>query len=223
MLCLIPYLFSLAIKKAVARCAGGDKRPNKGTARLRPFGLLLLVVLGATALPVVGLGVSALEAQDDDHGAVNLEYRVKAAYLYQFGRYVEWPESAFPQADSPFVIGVWEGDPILPELEEVARIKTINNRPIKIRRLSLPGEARTCHIVYLSASVAADKQTDVIHQVSGLGVLLVGEVRDFLAWGGTIRFFVEDNKIRLQISRKAAERDGLVISSKLLQVAYVVD
>ncbi len=221
MLSIKLYSLLLPVKRLATSCAGGSKHPGWRVAWERAVGLLAIIIC-ATALSVIGgVVVSTLYAQDDE--TANLEYRVKAAYLYQFGRYVEWPESAFSHSASPFVIGVWDGDAIIPDLEEVARVKKINDHPIKIRRLLLPGEARTCHIVYLSAMVAADKQIEVIRQVTGAGVLLVGDVREFLSWGGTIRFFVEDNKIRLQISRKAAERDGLVISAKLLQVAHVVD
>jgi hypothetical protein len=163
-----------------------------------------------------------LRAQEEET-AVNREYRIKAAYLYQFGRYVEWPAKAFPNPQSPFVIGVLESDPIVADLSQIAKIKKIQDREIQIRRFSTPADIRPCHIVLLSASVSPDAQKDVLRRLSGTNTLTVGDTAEFLSAGGMIRFLMEENNIRLQISRKAAERDGLSISSKLLQVARVVD
>jgi hypothetical protein len=164
-----------------------------------------------------------LHAQEDEETAVNREYRIKAAYLYQFGRYVEWPAKAFADAKAPFVIGVMEGDPIGADLTQIAKIKKIQDRPIKILRFSSPPDIRGCHIFFLSGSLAAEKQKDVIRRIAGMNTLTVGESDEFLNMGGIVRFVMEENNIRVQISRKAAEREGLSISAKLLQVARVLD
>ena len=88
-------------------------------------GVLLLLALLFCQTPLVA-------QQEDDEMSTNREHQIKAAYLYQFGRYVDWPAKAFRDAKSPFVIGVLEQDPLLPDLEQIARIKKIQDRPIEI-------------------------------------------------------------------------------------------
>jgi len=164
-----------------------------------------------------------LGAQEDEEMSASREHQIKAAYLYQFGRYVDWPAKSFSSPKAPFVIGVLDQDPLIPDLEQIARIKKIQDRPIKIRRFSSASDIRACNILYLPAALAPEAQADVIRKVGRQGVLLVGDSPGFLDRGGIMQFVVEDNRIRLVISRKAAEHAGLTISAKLLQVARVVD
>jgi hypothetical protein len=166
---------------------------------------------------------SLLNAQEDEETAVSRESRIKAAYLYQFGRYVDWPAKAFPDAKAPFMIGVLENDPISSDLIQIAKIKKIQDRPIQIRRFASAADIRACHILYLPASVTPEVQKEVLHRLAGTYTLTVGESSEFLNMGGIVRFFMEENNIRVQIARKAAEREGLSISAKLLQVARVLD
>lgn len=162
-------------------------------------------------------------AQEDEMLVASREYRIKAAYIYQFGRYVEWPEKAFFNANSPFVIGVINDDPIADNLEQIARIKKIQGRPIQIRKFSSAKEIRACHILYLSTFIPVETQAEILHKVSRQGVLTVGDASGFIEGGGTIQFVIKDNKVLVYVARKAAEQDGLTISAKLLQVANVVD
>jgi hypothetical protein len=164
-----------------------------------------------------------LGAQDDEEMSASRENQIKAAYLYQLGRYVDWPAKSFANSKSPFVIGVMAHDPVVPILEQIARLKKIQDRPIQIRRFSSAAGIRACHLLYLPASLAADDLTEVIRKTARPGVLLMGDSDGFLDKGGTMQFVVEDNRIRVVISRKAAKRAGLTISAKLLQVARVVD
>jgi hypothetical protein len=186
------------------------------------LGAFIAGCLGLLLLMVGSSGRITLMAQEDD-AFVNREYRIKVAYLYQFGRYVEWPAKAFANPNSPFVIGVLDQDPLLPDLEQIAKIKKIQDRPIQIRRFASPADIRACNILYLPATLSAETIGAVVRKFSAHGMLLVGDSDDILNAGGVMQFAVEDNKIRVLISRKAAEREGLKISSKLLQVARVVD
>jgi hypothetical protein len=172
---------------------------------------------------VVALASTAGYARAQDDGEANREYRIKAAYLYQFGRYVQWPAKAFLNSQSPFVIAVLQSDPIVPDLEQIAETKKIQDRPIQIRRFSSPSDVPACHILYLSSSLAPEAQAEAVRRVGKEGTLIVGDSQTFTDWGGAVRFVVEDNKIRIYIARKAAEREGLTVSAKLLQVASVVD
>lgn len=112
------------------------------------------------------------------------EYRIKAAYIYQFGRYVEWPESAFSGPQSPFVIGVMNDDPIAANLDQIARVKEIQDRPIQIRKFSSPSEIQPCHVLYLSASMPPETRAEVLKKMAGQGVLTVGDASGFLEGGG---------------------------------------
>jgi hypothetical protein len=182
----------------------------------------IATALGALSLLVAGVRSTAIRAQDDEPAEVR-EYRIKAAYLYQFGRYIEWPAQAFRDPKSPFVIGVMKGDPIIAHLNQIAETKKIQERPIRIEQFSTPDDVRPCHILFLSASLGEEMQAAVVRRQPDRGVLLVGEMERFLALGGIIRFVVEDNTVRIHIARKAAQREGLTVSAKLLQVAHVVD
>jgi hypothetical protein len=176
----------------------------------------LLLLMGGQLVPTL------LVAQEEE-AAANREYRIKAAYLYQFGRYVEWPAKAFAGPDAPFVIGVLGDAPIIADLEEIARIKKIQNRPIAIRRFATVADVRSCNILYVSATLSAESQAEVLRKMAGHSILLVGESDGFLDRGGAIQFANEENSIRLAIARKAADREGLRISAKLLQVARIVE
>ena len=189
------------------------RRPSP--ARLLSIGVLLLAALS--------IGIAPLDAQEDEATAASREYRIKAAYLYQLGRYIEWPAKAFSSPVAPFVIGVLKEDPIAADLDQIAQVKKIQDRPIQIRRFSPDGDVPACHILFLSASLAPEVQAVVIRKISGKNVLLVGDSDKFLDQGGAVRFVIEENNVRLYIARKAAQREGLTISSKLLQVARVLD
>jgi hypothetical protein len=174
-------------------------------------------------LVALNFGIAPLHAQEDEATAASREYRIKAAYLYQLGRYIQWPAKAFAGAEAPFVIGVPKEDPIAADLDQIALVKKIENRPIQVRRFSPEGDVPACHILFLPASLAPEVQAVLIRKVSGKHVLLVGDANNFLEQGGAVRFVIEENNVRLHIARKAAQREGLSISSKLLQVARVLD
>jgi hypothetical protein len=172
---------------------------------------------------VLGVGITSILSQEDDLDTSSRERKVKATYLYHFGRYVQWPAEAFASAKSPLVIGLVEDDRIIAELQQLTRTKTVQDRRIEIRKFSLSSDFTPCHILFLPETVPPEIQGRAIQLVSRKPVLLVGEGDSFLSQGGAIRFFVEDYKIRLQISKKGVERHGLTIRAPLLQVAQVVD
>jgi len=165
-------------------------------------------------------------AQYVDSGGISREYKIKAAYLYNFGRYVEWPAEAFGDAASPFVIGVLGTSPISPDLHLIAKVKKLRDRPIRVRQFSdAEGveEVESCHIMFFPRGIEPERRVEVIRRCSGSPVLLVGEDDDFLHRGGMIDLVIEQNKVRVYIAPEAAQRAGLTISSKLLQVAEIVD
>lgn len=149
------------------------------------------------------------------------EYLIKAAYLYNFALFVEWPSTAFARPDSPIVIGVVGTDPFGPALEQTVRQKSINNRAIRVERLQAHQELKRCHILFVSASESS-RIGELAQRVGGLSVLVVGDTAGLTRRGATITFAVEDNRVRLEVNVDAARRSRLTISSKLLNLATIV-
>lgn len=149
------------------------------------------------------------------------EYLIKAAYLYNFALFVEWPADAFPSSDAPIVIGVVGDDPFDQALERTVRDKRINRRPLVVRRLQWGQNLRQCHILFVSASEAA-RAADLGTRLDGQPVLVVGETFDFARRGGTINFFIENNKVLFEVNVDAARRARLDISAKLLNLARII-
>jgi hypothetical protein len=148
------------------------------------------------------------------------EYVIKAAYLYNFAMFVEWPSDAFPTADSPLSIGVVGDDPFGGALERTVADKRINKRRIVVDRVQSVQDARRCHIVFISLD--DPRMSEFSTRLSGQSVLLVGESEGVLRQGATIGFTVRDNKVGYDINLGAAKRARLTVSSKLLNLARVV-
>lgn len=161
-------------------------------------------------------------AQQADLGVINREYTIKAAYLYNFARYVTWPDGAFQGLDAPLVIGVLGEDPFGDALETIAQTKKIDSRAIVVRRYASLSEYEPCHVLFVVWNVGEETQDKALKELAGRGVLLVGETPTFTQRGGVIGFFVEENKIRFEINPAAAQRERLKISSKLLSLARLV-
>lgn len=149
------------------------------------------------------------------------EYEVKAAFLLNFTKFVEWPTKAFPDSKAPFVIGIVGTDPFGDVLPQLTKRQTVQRRPIEIRRFQVAEDFGGCHILFLSRSLAA--QTDqILGRLQGLPVLTVSEKEDFVRQGGVIGFTSVANSVRFDINVKAAAAVDLKVSSKLLKVARLV-
>jgi hypothetical protein len=146
------------------------------------------------------------------------EYQVKAAFLEKFGKFVEWPDTAFAGAGSPLVIGVFGENPFRDDLENLAAKDTINGHAIVVRQIKSPADLKGCHVVFISALVKA-REPEALAAVNGLGILTVGETDNFIQAGGMINFVIDNSRIRFEINDAAARRAGLKISSKLLALA----
>jgi hypothetical protein len=149
------------------------------------------------------------------------EYEVKAAFLFNFSQFVDWPAAAFADHRSPLVIGVLGSDPFGATLDEIVRDETVNGRPLTVRRYQSPDQLDSCHILFIDRS--QDSQLDaIVAALKGQSVLTVGDFEGFARRGGMIRFVTVGNKIRLRINLGAAQEAKLTISSKLLRPAQIV-
>ncbi len=149
------------------------------------------------------------------------EYRIKAAFLYNFTLYTEWPPDSFAKADSPIVLAIAGEDPFGDELDAAVRGKTVRGRAIEVHRYSAASDALPCHLLFLS-NAQARNLPQILRRTEEPLPLTVGESEDFTRAGGAIRFFIEGNKVRFEVNIDALARARVKISSKLLSLAKVV-
>ncbi|MBN1910001.1 MAG: YfiR family protein [Pirellulales bacterium] len=195
----------------------GGRRATTRSAGL-PRGGFWLVVVGLGVLVCWSSVASAQVEINPRH-----EYNVKAAYLYSFGRYVQWPRGAFAGPDSPFVLGVLGEDPFAGALDRIAQTKRIQNRPIVVRRWKSLSEYESCHILFISRTVSLEEQMEVIRRLGDRPVLLAGDAPDFASRGGTLSFFVDVETVRFEINVNTVRRQRLTINAKLLKLAAIVE
>jgi hypothetical protein len=156
-----------------------------------------------------------------EDSAHSVEYSLKSAFIYNFALFIDWPESAFPEKDSPFVIGILGSDPFGPILDQVLIDKTAKGRRFAIRRLGLDSEIKNCHMLFIrdAGSRDMDQLKNLLRNTS---VLTVGENEEFFKNGGMIRMVLENKKVSLEVNAAAAKLERLNISSKLLKLAKAV-
>ena len=177
-------------------------------ARVTAIVLLALIAVGRPAAAV-------------DSSPRSPEYLIKAAYLYNFAMFVEWPAEAFRAADSPIVIGIVGSDPFGWAIDRIVQDTRINKRRIVVERLQSNQDVRHCHIVVVSASDTA-RISELAQRLDGMAILIVGDTADAARRGGTVDFTVNDNKVGFEINLDAARRARLTISSKMLSLARIV-
>lgn len=167
------------------------------------------------------LGCGALPLRSHALPAAPTEHEVKAAFLYNFARFVEWPKEAWASPDQPFVVGVLGEDPFGETLDRTLAGKTVAERPIVVRRLSSSEGAHEVQILFVSSS-EGPRLARILYALTDIPVLTVGEPSGFAEQGGMIGFRTEDRRIRFDINTERAQRAGLRISSQLLKLARIV-
>jgi hypothetical protein len=148
------------------------------------------------------------------------EYELKAAFVYNFARFVEWPVQAFKEPSDPIKVCILGENPFGRALDNALQGKAVGSRAFVLEQISDPRHAIGCHILFVSASER--KHLRAILEVITSGVLTVGDMDGFAAQGGVVNFKLEDSKIRFEINVAAAGQQSLRVSSKLLSVAKVV-
>jgi hypothetical protein len=155
------------------------------------------------------------------------EYEVKAAFLYNFIKFVEWPASAFEGKNSPIVIGVLGSDPFLDTssatnyLEDAIAGKTIEDRRIVVLHLERASDLSSCQLLFVSPS-EKNHLKEILQRLRGKHVLTVSETENFCEQGGIINFIRQPGKVRFEINPLMAEEGHLKINSRLLNVAKII-
>ena len=146
------------------------------------------------------------------------EYKIKAAYLFNFAKFVEWPQSSFADPSEPIKIGIIGKDPFLESLNQTVSGKTVKGRKFVIRRFKKIQDLDFCHILFISSSERR-RVSQIIQKVKGSSTLTVSEFKNFIESGGIIRLLNKDNKVRFEIGLPAAQQADLKISSRVLRLA----
>ena len=153
--------------------------------------------------------------------APSREYQIKAVFLFNFTRFVDWPQAVFANAQTPMSICVLGEDPFGKDLDDVVQGETAQGHSLIVQRLHSVEEAASCHILYVSRS-EAPRFDEIRAALNGKPVLSVSDAEGFIRSGGIVRFDTMSGKIRLSINPEAAKRAGLTVSSKLLRSVDIV-
>jgi YfiR/HmsC-like len=170
-------------------------------------------LLALALIPFIG---TARAAQDSPS-----EYQLKAAFVYNFAKFVDWPPKVYSGPQSPFSICILGTDPFGSVIDDTLRGKTVADHPVVVRRDKDATAARHCQIVFVSAS-ERHRLPDVFAGLKGGNALIVGDVDGFAAAGGAIELTLQDSRVRFAINPGAADGAGLKISSQLLALATIV-
>ena len=197
----------LLSKRSGWKFAGPGRRL---AARLLRAGALSIAI----AAGVAGARPAHADAQAD-------EYRVKAAFLYKFGSYIEWPGASFARADSPVTIGVMGADALADELTQIVAGRSVNGRPARVRKLR-PGDPMAgLHVLFVGRAEGG-RLAEILAAARGQALLTVTESEEGLELGSMINFVVVEDKVRFDIAPPPSESSNLKISARLLGVARKV-
>jgi len=165
------------------------------------------------AAAVAGPRPAQADAQAD-------EYRVKAAFLYKFGSYIEWPSGSFARADSPVAIGVMGADALADELVQIVAGRNVNGRPVRVRKLRPGDPIAGLHVLFVGRD--SGRLAEILAAAKGRALLTVTESEEALELGSMINFVVVEDKVRFDIAPPPSESSNLKISARLLGVARKV-
>jgi hypothetical protein len=172
---------------------------------------------GLMVLAFLLMGMTQGNCED----ASSKEYQVKAVFLLNFAKYVDWPATAFTNSAEPITIGVLGTDPFGDNLQHDVADKMVNGRPFAIKHLAADSDLNGCQILFVSDSESS-RMGEILSKAGALPILTIGEDEEFSQNGGIINFVLKDGKVRLEIDLTTANKTGLKISSRLLAVADVV-
>ena len=172
----------------------------------------LLALLSALALLLGSVATWAEDSPDD------IARQIKAAYLVKFANYIEWPPTSFETPESPIIIGIIGADRLADELERIAPYRQIGKRPIIVRRFTTKDTEARSHILYLGSRAGANLG-EWFSTVSRQPLLSVADASHELSSESAIKFVLDNNRLRFDVSLSTAERSGIKITAPLLTVA----
>lgn len=170
--------------------------------------LLLLLLVAAPLRPALA------------ESSENLDYPVKAAMMYNFTRFIEWPPAAWKSSQDPLVIGVLGVGPASQIIEDTLRGKSYAGREIHVTHLHSISGIPQCQMLFVTTS-EKKHLPDILRAAQAVGVLTVSDIAGFVDKGGMIGFFLEDKRLRFEIAPTALGQVGITASSKLLNLAAV--
>lgn len=153
--------------------------------------------------------------------AAELEYKVKAGFIYNFLKFVDWPQGSFHSEASPFRIALWKDDLSAGPMKEALANKSLRQRRIELVLIDEIGDAGGCHLIFLSRQQTG-RIAETLGRLEALPVLTVGEVESFAARGGVINFVRKGESFRFEVNLGSADLKGLKVSGQLANVATLV-
>jgi hypothetical protein len=149
------------------------------------------------------------------------EYQVKAAYLFNFLKFVEWPGDPLANTHGQWVIGIVGDNPFGDELTQTISGKSVQGHDLQVRRFQPGEDVHACHVLFISAS-EKKRLPSILGALNGASVLTVADMDHFIESGGMIQFVMEEKRVRFAIDVGASGRAQLKVSSKLLSLARTV-
>jgi hypothetical protein len=174
----------------------------------------LLLWLASMAAAWALIGIPNMQGQH----AKPTEYEVKATYLYNFSRFVEWPAQGLPVQSDAFAICVLGENPFGPALNATVAQETIAGKSVVAKQISTPQDAVNCRVLFISSS-EAKRLKEILTSLGTASVLTVSDLPKFTQSGGMVQFVLEGDRVRFEVNSATAERAGLTLSSELLKVA----
>lgn len=190
--------------------SGGERSTRIRAVRLEMRTTIVVVLVALVAAPRKSSRLSQPS-----------EYQLKAAFLLNFAKFTDWPETSFASPEAPFAICVFGKDPFGSALDDVLLNKTVAARPVVVKRLRDQAEARLCQMVSI-CSGEYEYLRGILESLRGASALVVGESDGFAASGGIVEFTLEQNHVRFTINTDAAEQAGWKFRPKLLSLAKIV-
>ena len=176
----------------------------------------ILIIMFTLAVVIAVCGMQYVPAEMRPPTA----YQVKAAFLYNFAKFVEWPDTAFSNSSAPLNICMLGKNPFDATLDDI-RDKTVRGRPLSIRMNPGIENLDQCHILFISAS-EKNQVHQIIQGLNNASVLTVADMEGFTSAGGMINLIMQDNKVSFDINLKSARLTRLKMSSQLLKLAHTV-
>ena len=175
------------------------------------------LVLSLVTIGFISGSLSDVYAQSK----ADLEYRIKAAFIYKFIKFIEWPSLEFGNDQGPFLVCVLGEDPFGDILEETFEGKTGHGRALSVKRSRELSGLEDCHVIFISASERR-RLGKILEVIQSDSILTIGDTENFALSGGMIRLQKKGKKLRFEINLKSAQKAGLSISSKLLVLGKVI-